>query len=252
MCLIGGTLMLKFLFAGVNPTPGLPGEVYSLLILAVILVIFCFIVFIKSHFTDPLKKPKGIMLLAEMFVSKVDGLVEENMGRKFHWLAPYIGFLIAFIGGSFAIGIIGLPSPTLYFWTPFILAVITFFLINGTAIYFTKWRYLKRFIEPIPIFLPMNVISLISPILSLSLRLFANCLAGWLVMYLVYSLLESLSTMLFTMPFFIAPLITPFLHLYFDIFSGYIQTLVFTLLTMLLTANEAPEDMGVLEKTKMR
>lgn len=97
----------------------------------------------------------------------------------------------------------------------------------------------------------MNVVSLFSPILSLSLRLFANCLAGWLVMYLVYSLLNALSTMLFTMPFFIAPLVTPFLHLYFDIFSGYIQTLVFATLTMLLTANEVPDDIDILEKARI-
>ena len=244
--------MINLLFSGVNPSSGFPGEVYSLVILALIIVIFCFVVFIKSLFADPLKKPKGVLYIAELIVTKVDSMVEENMGKRFHAFAPYIGFLLIFIGGSFAIGLIGLPSPTMYLWTPFILALMSFFIINFTAIRYNKWRYLNRFIEPFPLFLPMNIISLFSPVLSLSLRLFANCLAGWLVMYLAYSLLSALSEAIFTMPYFIAPFVTPFLHFYFDIFSGYIQTLVFATLTMLLTVNEVPDDIDVLVPSKAK
>ena len=112
-------------------------------------------------------------------------------------------------------------------------------MINITSLYYNKWKYFKQFVFPIPI---VGIFSLFAPLLSLSLRLFANALAGWIMLYLVYSLLENLSAMIFGgLPFFIAPFITPILHMYFDLFSGFIQTTVFVLLSMLFISNEVPD-----------
>ena len=204
-----------------------------------ILLIFCIVVKIKAHFTDPLKRPKGIVFIAETYVGYIDSLVEENMGKQFKFLSPYFGFLAAYIFGSFLIGVSGLPSPLTFYWIPFMLALVTFLMINITSLYYNKWKYFKQFVFPIPI---VGIFSLFAPLLSLSLRLFANALAGWIMLYLVYSLLENLSAMIFGgLPFFIAPFITPILHMYFDLFSGFIQTTVFVLLSMLFISNEVPD-----------
>lgn len=238
----------------IKPEPGIPLEIYSSLIVMALLLIFCVIVFIKARFTDPLKKPKGVMFVAETFVNLIDGLVDENMGPRFRKIAPYFGFVAAYIFFSFIIGMIGLPSPVTYLPIPFILALITFLMIHITSIIYTKWRYFKRFIEPIPIFLPMNLLSMWAPLLSLAFRLFANALAGWVLMYMVYSFLESVSAMIFNgLPFFIAPFVTPVLHAYFDIFSGFIQTTVFLFLSMLFIASEVPEpEEEIVEKAVIR
>lgn len=232
--------MSSILFSlGVHATEGLPGEIYSSIILMCILLIFCIVVKIKAHFTDPLKRPKGIVFIAETYVGYIDSLVEENMGKQFKFLSPYFGFLAAYIFGSFLIGVSGLPSPLTFYWIPFMLALVTFLMINITSLYYNKWKYFKQFVFPIPI---VGIFSLFAPLLSLSLRLFAHALAGWIMLYLVYSLLENLSAMIFGgLPFFIAPFITPILHMYFDLFSGFIQTTVFVLLSMLFISNEVPD-----------
>lgn len=237
-----------------KPTPGIPGEIYSSLIVMALLLIFCLVVFFKARRADPLKKPKGVMFLAEAFVTFIDGTVEENMGGQFRGLAPYFGFVAAYIFGSFMIGMIGLPTPIAYLAIPFMLALVSFLMIHITSMVYTKWRYFKRFVSPVPFFLPMNLLSMWAPLLSLAFRLFANALAGWLLMYMIYSALEAVSSLIFGgLPYFIAPFIAPVFHAYFDIFSGFIQTTVFIFLSMLFIASEVPDpDEDVAEKAVIR
>ena len=85
-------------------------------------------------------------------------------------------------------------------------------------------------IDPFPLFLPINLLSMWAPLLSLSFRLFGNAVAGWVLMEVMYTALKELSNAIFGLPFFVAPFITPALHAYFDIFSGFIQTLVFIMI----------------------
>lgn len=233
---------------------GLPGEMYASIIVFLIIAVLCIIVKIKSRKVDPLKKPKGIMHLAEIFVTFVDNMVEENMGKQFKKVAPYIGFLCMYIFLSFVIGLLGIPSPITYYMIPLSLALITFLMIHITSIIYTKWRYFKRYVDPIPflffIFLPINLISMWTPLLSLSFRLFTNALSGWVLMSLVYSALESLSSVFFGLP--IQALITPALHAYFDVFSGFIQTTVFVFLTMLLVNSEVPEEIEFEKQTTVQ
>ena len=69
-----------------------PSELIVSLIIMAILAIFCFIVYFKSKRVDPLKKPKGIMLVAEMYVSFIDKLIKENMGKQFLKVAGAVLF----------------------------------------------------------------------------------------------------------------------------------------------------------------
>lgn len=225
-----------------------PGEVIISLCLIVLLIILCFVIFFLSRKVDPLAKPKGLIALVEIAVSKVDGLVEENMGKSFPNFGAYVLTVALFIFSSFLIGITGLPNPLAYIGVPLSLALCTFTLIHATSIKYTKAKYFKRFIDPIPVFLPVNLLSMWAPLLSLTLRLFGNAFAGWILMSIVYWATGSLSTLIFSnLPsglnsIFIAPILTPALHTYFDVFSGAIQTLVFMFLSMLFVAQEKPEE----------
>ena len=101
--------------------------------------------------------------------------------------------------------------------------------------------------DPNPVFLPINLVSMWAPLLSLTLRLFGNAISGWVIMSLVYGSLESVSDSIFAnLPEWIsgsliAPFITPVLHAYFDFFSGFIQTTVFLFLSMIFISQEEPE-----------
>ena len=97
--------------------------------------------------------------------------------------------------------------------------------------------------------LPINLLSMWAPLLSLSLRLFGNALAGYTLMSIVYFFLGQVSEMIFGGfigggfgSVIIPPLITPILHAYFDVFSSAIQVLIFVMLTMIFVAQEDNDD----------
>ncbi|MBO5578536.1 MAG: F0F1 ATP synthase subunit A [Bacilli bacterium] len=235
--------------AFLDASKGLSGETISSLMIVGILCLLSFYIAIRAHFQDPLKKPKGILLLAEIGVKFFDDLVESLMGKYYRGFGGFILAIACYLFISFIWGLTGLPSPVTYLATPLSLGLITFVLIHANAIRFNKFKYFKRYVDPLPFFLPINLISMWAPLLSLTMRLFGNALAGWTLMTLVYGALGSIGNVIFEaagqsmkLGGAIAPIITPALHAYFDLFSGLIQTVVFLFLSMIFIANEGPED----------
>lgn len=232
---------------------GLSGETISSLIVMGIIVLLSIYIAIRSRFADPLKKPKGILLIAEIGVTFFDNLVENMMGKRYRGFGGFIMAIACYLFISFIFGLTGLPSPVTNLATTLSLGLITFVLIHANSVRYTGWKYFKRYIDPIPIFLPINLISMWAPLLSLSMRLFGNALAGWTLMTLVYGALNSIGgpainfivngvEQTLNVGGIISPVVTPILHAYFDLFSGLIQTVVFLFLTMIFIANEGPED----------
>ena len=236
-----------------DTSSGLSGETISSLIVVGILCLLSFYIAIRARFADPLKRPKGILFLAEVGVTFFDNLVESMMGKRYRGFGGFILAIACYLFISFIWGLTGLPSPVVYLATPLSLGLISFVLIHANAIRFNKWKYFKRYIEPIPIFLPVNLISMWAPLLSLTMRLFGNALAGWTLMTLIYQGMNGLGDVVinfvvngadqaFSIGGVITPIVTPVLHAYFDLFSGLIQTVVFLFLTMIFVANEGPEE----------
>ena len=244
--------MDKIIESFLDTSAGLRPEVISSLIVMGIIIILTFIVFIQSHFHDPLKKPTGLLFLAEVGVKFFDGLVEDMMGPRFKGFGGYIMAVAVYLFIAFIFGLTGLPSPVTNLAVPLSLALCTFILIHATSIRYTHFAYFKRYIEPIPVLLPINLLSMWAPLLSMSLRLFGNAISGFCLMTLVYNGLRGLSATVFSFletsgpvawnELFFAPIIAPILHLYFDLFSGLIQTTIFIFLTMINIGLEAPEE----------
>ncbi len=226
----------------------LNGEVFSSLIVMGIIVILSIIIGIKARFADPLKKPKGLLFIAEQGVGFFENLAVGLMGERFRYFGGFIMGIAVYLFISFIFGLTGLPSPVTNLAVPLSLGLVTFVLIHYTSAKSTGWGYFKRYIDPIPLFLPINLISMWAPLLSLTFRLFGNAISGWVLMSIVYNGLEGASAALFSFipsefnSIFIAPIVTPILHAYFDLFSGFIQTTVFIFLTMIFVAQEAPEE----------
>lgn len=232
------------------------GSLFSSLVCMLIILIAVIIVNIKARFVNPLKKPKGLMFFFETGVNFFDGMASDLMGPSFKNFGGYIFVISCYLFLAFIFGLTGLPSPMTNLSVPLSLGLMTFVLIHATSIRYTKWKYFKRYVDPLPFFLPINLLSMWAPLLSLTFRLFGNALAGWTLMSVVYYALESLSQMIFGFisspeglnTIFIAPFITPILHAYFDLFSAFIQTAVFIMLTMLFVANEVPDEEDIKEK----
>lgn len=227
----------------------IPGEVISSLIVMGIIAILAIIIGIQARFHDPLKKPRGLLMIAEIGVEFFDNFTANLVGKKLPGIGGFIMAVACYLFISFIFGLTGLPSPVTYMAVPLSLGLTTFLGIHVVAAMKQKWAYFKRYVDPFPFFLPVNLISMWAPLLSLSLRLFGNAVAGWTLMTLIYSALNGLGTVVITavgenltVGAMVAPFITSILHAYFDLFSGFIQTTVFISLSAILIGQEVPED----------
>ena len=224
-------------------------EVISSIIVMAIIAVLAIIIGIQAHFQDPLKKPKGLLLIAEIGVKFFDNFVEGLIGTRLPGFGGIVMCCGVYLFISFIFGLTGLPSPVTYMAVPLGLGLTAMMCIHVVSARFTKWKYFKRYVEPFPVFLPINLISMWAPALSLTLRLFGNAVAGMTLMSLLYTFLGSAGPVLFEaagesmhLGGVIAPFVTPALHAYFDLFSGLIQTTIFISLMTLLTGQEIPEE----------
>lgn len=230
----------------------IPPEFLSSWVTMLIVIIIAVIIKIKLKNYDPLKKPKGFMHICEVVYEFTDKQVSSIMGNAFPNFAGYILCVGLYIIIGFIVGMIGipnvfqpgseeflkpLPNPFTNLAMPLSLAIITFVLTHFTAIKYKKKFYFERYLEPFPMFLPINLVTMWSSVLSLTLRLFGNALAGYCIITLIY---VGIGTIIpgNMAGLAIVPVLAPVAHLYFDIFDGLIQLAVFTILTMINVSNE--------------
>ncbi|MGF7049056.1 F-type H+-transporting ATPase subunit a [Paenibacillus sp. DS2015] len=103
------------------------------------------------------------------------------------------------------------------------LAIVVFILMNYLGLKLNRKHYLKHFILPFPIFLPLNIIENLSKPFALALRLFANIFAG-----------EVLITVILKLSWASIPFMAAWQG--FSVFIGALQAFIFTILTMVYIA----------------
>lgn len=225
----------------------LSGGVLSSLIIMGIVAILAIIIGIQAKFADPLKCPKGPLKLAEIFVEWLEGWTSDSMGiaRGSMWPGYFMG-LFTYLFISFIWGITGMHSVIDVILIPLSMAVVMFILIQATGLRYQKGRYFHRYIEPLVIWLPINMITMWSPIISTTLRMFGNAIAGSIIITLVDWALQGVSATLFSGlgdwgRVFFSPIPIAVLNLYFSLFSGFVQTLVFCSLNAVWIGQEIPQ-----------
>ena len=174
--------------------------------------------------------------VAEWAVKTVYNLVEDTMGKHWRWFAPYIGALFTFSILGSLISMLGLRSVTADFNVPLTWALITFVLIHGTNIKTHGFGgYLKGYVDPVPVMLPINILSEVATPVSMSLRHFGNVVSGMVITSLLYYALSVLTAKIGIA--FMTIGIPAVLSLYFDLFSGFMQAFIFIMLTMVYISN---------------
>lgn len=170
--------------------------------------------------------PKGRQNAIEMLVETIDSFVGFVMGDERRFFTPFIGTLMVLLFLCNTVGVWSfglLRPPTADINMTLGLGLISFFLINGYAIKsHGLLEYLKGFVSPFFLLLPINVFGELAKPVSLGVRLFGNIFSGLVIGGLIYS----------AFPF----LIPVPIHVYFDLFSGVLQTAVFSILTMVFIA----------------
>ena len=188
-------------------------------------------------------------VVAEWVVEKVNGLVSDNMGKRFMGFAPFVAAILGLSAFSSLSSMLGLFPPTsdmniVVGWAILVFILITHYKLKGGV-----WPYIKGFFEPIPVFMPFNVIGEFATPVSMSFRHYGNVLSGVVIATLVAHALQAVSKMLFgwlpgilgSFPFLRIG-IPAVLSIYFDIFSGCMQAFIFAMLTMLYIATGAPAE----------
>lgn len=219
--------------------------VFSIIIVTAFLSLLLLFINRKLKAFDPLSEPKGVVLLMIMFAETIDNMVKGKTNEKLaKFLTPYIMSVAAYIFFANIAGLFAIEAPTSNYSVTLILAAITCILIEVCS---AKERgskgYIKSWFEPLAPFVILNVMSKLSTLLSLSLRLFGNILSGSILMSVIYQMLGSISKMI---PFIgkfniVGVLVAPVLHFYFDLFSGVMQAFIFITLTIAFIGKELPE-----------
>lgn len=188
-------------------------------------------------------------LVAEWIVEKVNGLVSDNMGKKYMAFAPFVAAIMGLSAFSSLSSLLGLFPPTsdmniVAGWAILVFVLITHYKLKGGV-----WPYIKGFFEPIPVFAPFNIIGEVATPVSMSFRHYGNVLSGVVISTLVAYALRGLSGLILGwLPGVLGQFpwlqigLPAVLSLYFDIFSGCMQAFIFAMLTMLYIATGAPED----------
>jgi F-type H+-transporting ATPase subunit a len=164
-------------------------------------------------------RPGPVQNLLEWIVEGIENLIRQMVGVEDSTIfLPFVGTLAFFIGSANLIGLIpGLRSPTPDINTPLALALSVFFSVPYFGVRTCGvWRYLKHYVEPIFIMLPIEIASEIARTFSLTFRLFGNILGEEIIISIL---------------FIVMPLFVPVPMMLFSIFTGLLQAYVFALLT---------------------
>ena len=174
------------------------------------------------------RDPGKVQIALESAVQFLNGFVKENIGSHWRPFAPWLGTVALSIGLSNIVGIFGLTPPTKDIGVTAALAVMSMLLIYGA-----QFRYngllggLKKFAEPMPLLIPINLMEIVIRPLALCMRLFGNVLGAFIIMEMIKLLVPA-----------VVPAV---LSIYFDLFDGLIQMVVFVFLTTLFTGEGIKE-----------
>lgn len=215
-------------------------QVYSSMFIVLVLSIVSIVIGIKVKKMKPEDKTPLWLVPVFMIVDMINNMTKTNLGKRWKAYAPYFLSLTMFLFFSNISGIFGIPNPTSYLINNAVLAVISFFIIQITAIKSNGLKnYIKGFFEPIALLLPINLIGEITLPVSLALRLTGNIMSGGVISKMVIGVFG----------WFAIPAM-PVINGIFDLFSGTIQCAVFLLLTVMFAGMKLNEkDLIVEEKT---
>lgn len=206
--------------------------VMSTLIITVVLCLVFILLSFKIKKVDPIKKTPLWLVPMMMLVEMMNNFIKQNIGKRWKTFAPWFLSIAIFIFFSNISAVFLLENPTSYIMITLALALTSFFVIQGAGIASNGFLgYLKGFIDPNPVMLPMNIISEISLPISLCLRLFGNIISGSVIALLIKGFAG----------WWAVP-IMPVVNIVFDIGFGLIQTAVFVILSIIFTSMKIKDE----------
>ena len=190
-------------------------------------VVFLLLIFSILGTSNVKTVPEGLQNLMEFVTEFTGTIAKDQIGESANkpWI-PFVGTLFLFILGCNWAGalipwkLIEIPegelaAPTNDINTTVALALITSFAYFYAGINKKGLGYFKRYLEPTPVLLPINILEDFTKPLSLSFRLFGNILADELTVSVLVMLV---------------PLFIPLPIMVLGVFASSIQALIFSTL----------------------
>jgi F-type H+-transporting ATPase subunit a len=222
---------------GITFKPGqdvIPDFIVMSLLILVAVSALC--LYIRSRLS--VENPGKLQIALEEALSFLNGMLDDYIGPKGRNYLPIVGTMFIFILIGNLMGLVpGLKSPTSNFNVTLGCAVTVFVYYQ-----FHGFReqgvigYLKHFLAPpgapiwiFPIYLPVEIISHFSRVLSLSVRLFGNIFGEDLVIVIIAS---------------IVPFVVPLAMMPLALITAVLQAYIFAMLTTIYLAGAVVVDHG--------
>ncbi|HET9109174.1 MAG TPA: F0F1 ATP synthase subunit A [Steroidobacteraceae bacterium] len=135
-------------------------------------------------------EPSRRQAVLELLVTGIQSQIEEVVRRDARPLLPLLGTLFIFLLTANVCGVVpGVQAPTGSLETPAALALIVFMSVHWFGVRARGLGgYLGSFAQPKLIMLPLNLLSEITRIFSLMVRLFGNIMSGEFLIGIVLAL----------------------------------------------------------------
>ena len=202
-----------------------PEVIPNYIIMAALIVVFWTIVALIVRSRLSVENPGKLQIVIEDGIGAVQSMLHDYVGDKGPRYLPIITTMFVFILSGNLMGLIpGLMAPTssINVTLGCALTVAVYYHIQGFKEQGVG-AYLKHFAVPpgapvflAPIMLPIEVISHLSRVLSLSLRLFGNIFGEELVIIILFSII---------------PFLVPLPMMFLGLVTATLQAFIFTLLS---------------------
>ena len=189
--------------------------------------------FILVRVSLNVEKPGKIQMSAEWIHEFVDDQAHSIVGHGYERYVPFFTCIGIFVLLSNLLGLVPkFEAPTSKPWVPLGIAVLTFIYYNYHGVRAQGlFTYLKHFAGPIwwlaPLMIPIEILSHLARMLSLTVRLYANMFAGDMVVLVFFSMV---------------PVGIPAIFNGMHLGVSLIQAYVFMLLTMIYLAQATAHD----------
>ena len=190
--------------------------------LLVVLALLLF--FVIARLTLDVEKPGTAQNVAEVVHEFVSNQADSIIGHGYEPFMPYVTMIVMFVLSCNLVGLLpGLETPTANPAVPLGIAIPTFLYYNWEGLRANGIiGYAKTFLGPIWwiswLLGPIEIISNLARVMSLTIRLYANMFASDLLTLVFFSMI---------------PLGVPVIFLGLHLFVAVIQAYVFMLLTMI-------------------
>lgn len=186
---------------------------YSLIVSA-ILIVFAIAVRVLMP-----RRLSGWQVAAEFLMEHLEAIMRDMSGGDPRRYTPLVLTLALFIGVANLLGLVpGMRAPTADLSTTAALAVVVFLAVPFYGVRARGLRgYLRHYLQPSPLLLPVEVITEFSRTLALAVRLFGNVMSEELVIAVLLS---------------IAGLLVPVPMMMLVVLTGVVQAYIFSVLTV--------------------